>query len=67
MERLVAFVKADCETCQMVAPVLGQLRDRGALDEIITQDDPTFPNLSSTYDEDLELSLIHISEPTRPY
>lgn len=56
MERLVAFVKADCETCQMVAPVLGQLRDRGALDEIITQDDPTFPNLSSTYDEDLERS-----------
>ncbi len=35
---LVVIVKEDCETCRMVAPLLGQL---GAT--VYTQDDPAFP------------------------
>jgi hypothetical protein len=39
---LVAFVKHDCPTCVMVAPVLAQLK--GALPlTVYTQDDPAFP------------------------
>ncbi|MFT7474210.1 MAG: hypothetical protein ACI81L_001131 [Verrucomicrobiales bacterium] len=54
---LVAFVKRDCATCEMVTPVLQQLVDAGALDQIITQDDPAFPALSNVFhDADLGLS-----------
>ena len=39
--RLVAFVKRDCPTCELIVPVLGQLRAAAEL-EIVTQDDPAY-------------------------
>ena len=39
---LVAVVKRDCPTCELVAPVLRDLHDRAGL-IVITQDDPDFP------------------------
>jgi len=54
---LVAFVKADCPTCQMVAPVLRDLRDRTAQLTVFTQDDPEFPEgVGAVHDADLQLS-----------
>jgi len=40
---LVAVVKRDCPTCELVAPVLTELAVTGDL-EVISQDDPTFPD-----------------------
>ena len=48
---LVAFVKRDCPTCVLVAPVLAQLARRGEL-TVFTQDDPTFPAGASVADDD---------------
>ena len=56
---LIAFVKQDCATCEMVQPVLQELIDAGSLSRIITQDDPAFPavtGLDVTHDHDLGLS-----------
>ena len=39
---LVAVVKRDCPTCEMTAPVLGELARRAGL-AVYTQDDPAFP------------------------
>lgn len=39
---LVAFVKRDCPTCLLVAPVLAELAKRARL-TVYTQDDPSFP------------------------
>lgn len=58
MERRIAFVKLDCETCQLVAPLLAELLADDVLHEIVSQD-PEVPGLSPgsfTYDETLELS-----------
>jgi thiol-disulfide isomerase/thioredoxin len=56
---LVVVVKRECETCQMVVPVLAQLAKEPGL-TVITQDDPTFPaELDPTFDEDLALSWHH--------
>jgi hypothetical protein len=40
---LVCFVKAECETSQMVVPVLQALRSNGTRLTVYTQDDPSFP------------------------
>ncbi|HEY4607676.1 MAG TPA: thioredoxin, partial [Ilumatobacteraceae bacterium] len=49
---LVVIVKHDCETCQMIAPLLQQLDAT-----IYTQDDPGFPaDVSSIHDADLSVS-----------
>jgi hypothetical protein len=40
---LVAFVKADCPTCQTVVPVLQQLAASGRPFAVYSQDDPAFP------------------------
>ncbi|MDQ6919787.1 MAG: thioredoxin family protein, partial [Candidatus Dormibacteraeota bacterium] len=40
---LVAFVKRDCPTCVMVAPVLASLQRAKPL-TVFSQDDPTFPD-----------------------
>ncbi len=56
---LVAIVKRDCPTCQLVVPVLEELaaRDEPPL-TIYSQDDPAFPpGLAARDDTDLELSL----------
>jgi len=39
---IVAFVKRDCPTCELVAPVLRVLSESGAF-TVYCQDDPTFP------------------------
>jgi hypothetical protein len=39
---IVAFVRRDCPTCELVAPVLADLAGRGPL-AVYTQDDPSFP------------------------
>lgn len=40
---LIAVVKRDCQTCGLVAPVLGELVARGKTLTVYTQDDPAFP------------------------
>ena len=40
---LVAVVKEDCPTCQLVAPVLRRMQESGLLSAIVTQDEPDFP------------------------
>jgi hypothetical protein len=39
---LVAFVKRDCPTCELVEPVLASMQSSADL-TVFTQDDPTFP------------------------
>ncbi|GAC1656886.1 MAG: hypothetical protein NVS9B1_13270 [Candidatus Dormibacteraceae bacterium] len=56
---LVAFVKHDCPTCVMVAPVLDALGGARPL-LVVTQDDPAFPpGGKAVHDADLELSYRH--------
>ena len=53
---LVAVVKRDCPTCELVAPVLSDLHDRAAL-TVITQDDPSFPADADWVHHDADLGL----------
>ena len=56
---LVVFVKRECPTCELVVPVLAELRKRGGI-TVIVQDDPTFPpGLAPRHDADLALSWHH--------
>ena len=57
---LVAVVKRDCPTCELVVPVLRDLHDRAGL-TVITQDDPGFPADAGWvhHDGDLALSWHH--------
>ena len=41
---VLIFAKRECETCQMVEPVLGQLA-KSLPTVVLTQDDPTFPSI----------------------
>src|SRR5262245_40887021 len=55
-EGLVVFVKRECPTCELVVPVLRELRERVGL-RVIVQDDPAFPpGLAPVHDADLALS-----------
>src|SRR3989440_882043 len=57
-EGIVAVVKADCPTCRLVTPVLGQLRAAGVALTVFTQDDPAFPaGLEPVDDTDLDVSV----------
>jgi hypothetical protein len=47
LDGVVAIVKRDCPTCELVVPVLFDLFDRGLLAAIVTQDDPMFPDGSA--------------------
>ena len=38
----MAVVKRDCPTCELTAPVLGELARRAGI-TVYTQDDPSFP------------------------
>lgn len=59
---LVAFVKRDCPTCELVAPVLQRLAEAGDL-TVYTQDDPNFPSGIDAHDDtDLGLSYRHAIE-----
>ena len=52
---LVVFVKEECETCRMVAPLLAQFEA-----VVYTQDDPHFPgSVSPLHDVDLSMSWHH--------
>jgi hypothetical protein len=56
---LVAFVKRDCPTCTLVAPVLADLAAKAKL-TIFSQDDPSFPEgLGACDDTDLAMSWHH--------
>ena len=41
----IAVVKRDCPTCELVVPVLQQLRHTVANIKIYCQDDPDFPSI----------------------
>ena len=58
---LVAFVKRDCPTCQLVVPVLEELADDPDVAlTVYTQDDPTFPaGLAPVDDTSLDVSFAH--------
>jgi hypothetical protein len=54
---ITVVVKADCPTCQLVAPVLVELRSRGVPLTVLTQDDPAFPpHVDPVDDTELERS-----------
>jgi hypothetical protein len=56
---IVVVVKRECETCQMVVPVLAQLAEAGEF-TLYTQDDPSFPgDPISLHDADLAVSWHH--------
>jgi|TARA_B100002052_G_scaffold204436_1_gene186731 thiol-disulfide isomerase/thioredoxin len=57
---LVAIVKSDCPTCELIVPVLVQLENAADL-TVVTQDCDTFPEEISDrhFDEDLAMSWHH--------
>jgi hypothetical protein len=55
---LVAVVKRDCPTCEMTAPVLGELARRVGL-QVYTQDDPSFPDTVPERIDDTGLDVSH--------
>jgi hypothetical protein len=56
-QRYVVVVKADCPTCQLIAPVLEALAPRGSV-SLWSQDDPTFPAVPGVrYDATLRESF----------
>ena len=57
---LIAVVKQDCPTCELITPVLVELAERSDL-TVFTQDDPNFPAAISDrlLDTDLALSWHH--------
>ena len=57
---LVAFVKRDCPTCELVDPVLGALANGDEPLTVYTQDDTSFPeSVSAVDDTDLTVSWHH--------
>src|SRR5690348_12584293 len=55
---LVAVVKRDCPTCEMTAPVLGELARRAGI-TVYSQDDPTFPETVPAPVDDQGLDVSH--------
>ena len=56
---LVVVVKRECETCRMIAPVLGELAAATTV-TVYTQDDPAFPDdVPAISDADLAVSWRH--------
>ncbi len=54
---LVAVVKRDCPTCELVVPVLDHLAGSGPALTVYTQDDPSFPAIAGTVVDDTELTV----------
>ncbi len=54
---LVAIVKRDCPTCEMVVPVLAELERAGATLTTFTQDDPAFPTGLKHVEDDTDLAF----------
>jgi hypothetical protein len=44
---VIAIVKRDCPTCELVETVIADLAWQGLIDLVVCQDDPTFPDLSA--------------------
>ncbi len=70
---IVAVVKHDCPTCELVVPALAQIRESGSPLTIYTQDDPDFPagmavvddtNLDISFHNDIETvpTLIRVAD-----
>jgi hypothetical protein len=55
---LIAVVKRDCPTCELTAPVLGELARRVGL-QVYTQDDPSFPETVPGRIDDTTLDVSH--------
>ena len=55
---LIAVVKKDCPTCELVAPVLGEIAARTDL-EVYCQDDPAFPATVPGVLDDTTLEVSH--------
>ena len=55
---LIAVVKRDCPTCELAAPVLGELSGRAGL-AVYTQDDPSFPETVPGRIDDTSLDISH--------
>ncbi|WP_419862566.1 thioredoxin family protein [Candidatus Poriferisodalis sp.] len=57
---LVAVVKRDCPTCELIEPVLADIETRNSL-TVFTQDDPAFPEAvtARVHDADLGFSWHH--------
>ena len=55
---LIAVVKRDCPTCELTAPVLGELAQRVGL-QVYTQDDPSFPETVPERIDDTALDFSH--------
>ncbi len=54
---LVAIVKRECATCQLVEPLLAEISHAGKSLAVYTQDDPLFPeSVSHIHDADLAVS-----------
>jgi hypothetical protein len=53
---LVAVVKHDCPTCELVAPVLRHLAAAGTL-TVYSQDDPAFPDAAAWVRDDRDLAV----------
>lgn len=45
------FLKRDCPTCQLIVPVIDELRAAGVTLQIYSQDDPDFPVASDVIDD----------------
>ncbi|MDH3705871.1 MAG: thioredoxin family protein, partial [Acidimicrobiia bacterium] len=56
-EGLVAIVKRDCPTCEMVASVLVALADGDRPLTVYTQDDPAFPAAADWVVDDTDLAV----------
>jgi hypothetical protein len=52
---LIAIVKRDCPTCELVVPVIRQLAGEAGPLVVITQDDPDFPTGAGAVIDDREL------------
>ena len=51
-------VKRDCPTCRLITPVVRALSERGLLADLVSQDDPAFPDgMAVTDDRELESSF----------
>lgn len=51
---LIAVVKRDCPTCELVGPVLAALQAEGQM-RVYSQDDPTFPEAVAAVEDDRAL------------
>ncbi|MGR8921490.1 MAG: thioredoxin family protein, partial [Gammaproteobacteria bacterium] len=48
---IIAVVKQDCPTCELVNPVLREMETRGLPLTVYVQDDPGFPDASNVVDD----------------